>query len=382
MGIGSMSKTYDVIVVGVGSMGMSAGYELAQRGASTLLIDAFDPPHGEGSHHGEPRLIRHVYNRAEYVNLALRSDEKWRQLEEVSGQKLLERSGVLNLADPNLDDLRVRQAFIEGHCIDVEWLNADEIRKRWPQLRVPDSFVGMYEAEAGYLYSEACIAAYKRLALAAGAKLLANTFVTGLVVEKDNTVTVHTGKGSYCAERVVLSAGAWFKTLQPFVSLPIRSVRKVAGWFEASTPAFDAGVFPGFTINTRNGDYYGFPSIGGKGVKIGRHDGGVPWEPGEPLEMFGAYAEDEKDLRKALEAHFPGAAGRLLRGVACKYELSPDEGFIIDQHPLHENIIIAGGFSGHGFKFASVVGEIVADLALAGNISWSLEPFRLSRFTQ
>lgn len=363
-------------------MGMSAGYELAQRGAGTLLIDAFDPPHGEGSHHGETRLIRHVYNRAAYVNLVLRADEKWRQLEAASGQKLLERSGVLSMADPNLDNLSVRQSFIEGHCIDVKWLNADEIRKRWPQVSVGDNFLGMYEAEAGYLYSEACISAYKKLALTAGAELLGNTFVTGLVVEKDKTVTVYTKEAVYSAERVILSAGAWFKTIQPFISLPIRSVRKVVGWFETSTPAYNAGVFPGFTINTRNGDYYGFPSIGGNGVKIGRHDGGVPWEPGEPLEPFGAYAEDEEDLRKALEAHFPGAAGRLLRGVACKYEISPDEGFIIDQHPLHDNVIIAGGFSGHGYKFASVVGEILADLALTGSTAWSLEPFRLSRFTK
>ncbi|THF76445.1 N-methyl-L-tryptophan oxidase [Cohnella fermenti] len=362
-------------------MGMSAGYELARRGADTLLIDAFDPPHGEGSHHGEPRLIRHAYSGGSaYVKLALRADEKWLELEEETGERLLERSGVLNVADMSVYDFRERQADIDGERIPVDWLSAEQIRRRWPAVRVPDGFRGMYEPNAGYLYSERCVAAYKRQALRAGARLIANTFVTGLRTEKDGSVVVQTKDGSCRADRVIVSAGAWFKTLQPFLFLPIRSVRKVVGWFETEGKAFDRGAFPGFTIGTKHGGFYGFPSIDGAGVKIGRHDGGVPWEPGRPLEPFGTYPDDEADLRQALESYLPGAAGRLLRGAVCKYELTPDEDFIIDQHPLYRNVIVAGGFSGHGFKFASAVGEALADLALNGGTSWDLSPFRLSRF--
>ncbi|WP_080835477.1 N-methyl-L-tryptophan oxidase [Cohnella massiliensis] len=377
-----MSKKHDAIVVGAGSMGMSAGYELAKRGADTLLIDAFDPPHGEGSHHGEPRLIRHAYDGGPaYVSLALRADEKWRQLEEVSGHKLLERSGVLNMADVAVYDFRVRRADAESQGVKAEWLTGEEIRKRWPEVNVPDEFGGMYEPNAGYLYSERCISAYKELALRAGARLAANTFVLDLRVEKDDSVTILTKDESYNAERVILSAGAWFRTLQPFLSLPIRPVRKVVGWFETSGLSLNAGVFPGFTIGTKNGSYYGFPSIGGAGVKIGRHDGGVPWEPGKDLHPFGSYPEDEGDLRQALETFLPKAAGKLLRSAVCKYELTPDEHFIIDSHPLYPNVVVAGGFSGHGYKFSSAVGEILADLALNGDTSWDISPFRISRFS-
>ncbi|GMK45970.1 N-methyltryptophan oxidase [Paenibacillus glycanilyticus] len=374
-------KKYDVIVVGAGSMGISAGYELARRGAETLLIDAFDPPHGEGSHHGEPRLIRHAYSGGSaYISLAIRADEKWLQLEEATGLKLLERAGVLNIADTDVYDFRERQNDAESQGVTVEWLTGEQIRKRWPNVKVSDNFQGMYEPYAGYLYSEKAVAAYKQEALRAGAQFIANTFVTGLRTEKDGSVTVHTKGGSYQAERVILSAGAWFKMLQPFLFLPIRSVRKVVGWFETVDSTFDSNVFPGFTIGTKNGGFYGFPSIDGAGVKIGRHDGGVPWEPGKTLAPFGAYPEDEEDLRQALESYLPGATGKLLRGAVCKYELTPDEDFIIDHHPLYKNVVIAGGFSGHGFKFASAIGEVLADLALNGRTSWDISPFRLSRF--
>ncbi len=168
--------------------------------------------------------------------------------------------------------------------------------------------------------------------------------------------------------------------LQSFLSLPIRSVRKVVGWFETADSTFASSVFPGFTIGTKNGGFYGFPSIDGAGVKIGRHDGGVPWEPGKTLAPFGAYPEDEEDLRQALESYLPGAAGKLLRGAVCKYELTPDEDFIIDHHLLYQNVVIAGGFSGHGFKFASAIGEVLADLALNGKTSRDISSFRLSRF--
>jgi N-methyl-L-tryptophan oxidase len=361
-------------------MGMSAGYELTRRGLMTLLIDAFDPPHTMGSHHGEPRLIRHAYSGGPaYIKMALRADERWRELEATSGEKLLERSGVLNMADVGVysfDD-RLEDAIALGVYIDL--IDAAEIRRLWPGIHVPEHFVGMYEPNAGYLYSEKCVSAYKKLALDAGATLLANTIVTGVKAE-NSFVTVQTKDDAYVAGQVILSAGAWFKTLEPFVRLPIRAVRKVVGWFETSDASFDAGFFPGFTLATDNGDYYGFPSIGGAGLKIGRHDTGIEWQPGEDIAQFGAYPEDEDDLRRTLEAIMPGAAGKLLKGTVCKYEFTPDDNFIIDSHPEHANVWLAGGFSGHGFKFSSVVGEILADLVEHRKSKQDLSLFKASRF--
>ncbi|MFC5402893.1 N-methyl-L-tryptophan oxidase [Cohnella soli] len=381
-----MKQLYDVIVVGAGSMGMSAGYELARRGMRTLLIDAFDPPHDKGSHHGEPRLIRHAYSGGPtYVKLALRADERWRELEQSTGEKLLERSGVLNVADPDIYKFDVRFDDAEEHGIRIESLDADEIRHRWPGIRVPDHYRAMYEPDAGYLYSEKCVSAYRRLAAEAGARILTNTPVTAIQAGT-SFVTVSTKDVTYTASHVVLSAGAWFRSFASLIDAPIRAVRKVVGWFEpngsAATGAYDAGTFPGFTFGDASGGYYGFPSIGGAGVKIGRHDGGRPWEPGEPFAPFGAYPEDETDLRLALEKFLPGAAGKLLRGVACKYELTPDDNFIIDTHPEHPNIVLAGGFSGHGFKFSSAIGELIADRIEFGRWGRDISIFSLDRFAE
>ncbi|WP_456064394.1 N-methyl-L-tryptophan oxidase [Cohnella endophytica] len=376
-----MRQQYDVIVVGAGSMGMSAGYELARRGLKTLLIDAFDPPHAMGSHHGEPRLIRHAYSGGPtYVKLALRADERWRELEAATGEKLLERSGVLNIADPNVYSYEGRFPDAANYGVRIEDLTARDIRERWPGVVVPDHYRAMFEPDAGYLYSEKCITAYRKLAVEAGARLLTNTFVTGIRPEKA-FVTVTTGEESYIADQVVLTAGAWYRSFASLIDVPVRAVRKVVGWFRPENDSFDAGSFPGFTYGDASGGYYGFPSIGGAGVKIGRHDGGVPWQPGEPLEPFGAYPDDEADLRAALEAFLPGAAGELIRGVACKYEITPDEDFLIDAHPEHPNVLLAGGFSGHGFKFASAVGELLADRIELGSWGRDIDLFSLSRFS-
>ncbi|MFL0554335.1 N-methyl-L-tryptophan oxidase [Paenibacillus barengoltzii] len=378
------SAAYDVIVVGAGSMGMSAGYYLARKGLRTLLIDAFDPPHREGSHHGEPRLIRHAYSGDPvYTELAVRAHRLWNEVEELTGTQLLVPSGVLNLADRGVYSFKERMAQSATLGVHTEWLDAAEIRARWPELTIPDSFEAMYEPHAGYLYSERCVEAYRKLALAQGAELLTYAIVRDLKVHSGaGGVTVYTADDKFHAGAVLLTAGAWFSTLAPFVNLPIRAVRKVVGWFETTGPGFDAGRFPGFTLGTPEGGYYGFPNIGGAGLKIGRHDGGIPWTPGETLAPFGSRPEDEADLRRVLSAYMPGAAGRLKQGAVCKYEMSPDEDFIIDRHPEHPQVWVAGGFSGHGFKFASVIGERLADLVEKGKTDDSLRPFALDRFGQ
>ncbi|MWV44523.1 N-methyl-L-tryptophan oxidase [Paenibacillus sp. HJL G12] len=375
-------KSYDVIIVGAGSMGMSAGYYLARRGVRTLLIDAFDPPHREGSHHGEPRLIRHAYSgHAVYTGMAIRAHELWNELEERMERKLLIQSGVLNITDTQINsfDERIAEAAKQG--VHTEKLNADDIRKRWKGLELPNHFEAMYEPAAGYLCSEACVDSYKALALAHGAELLPHTAVCGITARR-GSVVVHTRTAKFHGAKLILTAGAWFSTLAPFISLPVRAVRKTVGWFETGSSDFHAGKFPGFTLHTQEGGYYGFPDIGGAGLKIGRHDTGLEWKPGEPLLPFGSLNEDEGDLRGVLGKYMPAAAGRLSKGTVCKYEMSPDEDFIIDRHPHYPHIVVAGGFSGHGFKFSSVVGEICSQLVLDEASQHDIRPFALSRFAQ
>nr|WP_255654424.1 N-methyl-L-tryptophan oxidase [Cohnella sp. REN36] len=368
------------MIVGAGAMGMSSGHHLARRGLRTLLIDAFDPPHDQGSHHGDTRLIRHAYDgAAAYVSLALRADALWRELEEAAGTLLLHRTGVLNLAPEDSGQLRTKAARSAEFGLSAERLSAREIEARWPGFRPPQNFVGLYEPEAGYLSSERAVSAFRSQAVAHGAAILPYTRVESLQVA-DGRVSARTNNGTFHAEAVILSAGAWFKTLEPFISLPIRPVRKTVGWFEADASFYGDDRFPGFTYRGPEGEYYGFPSIAGSGLKIGRHDTGAAWNPGEALAPFGGLPEDEADLRRALDAFLPRASGRLLHSAVCKYEVTPDEDFIIDRHPAYANVLLAGGFSGHGFKFASVVGEILADLAATGASERDISPFSLQRF--
>lgn len=345
-----------------------------------LLLDAFDPPHTSGSHHGDTRLIRHAYTgSAAYTPMALRADRLWTELEAESDERLLVRSGVLNMGLDDAGVLENKWKRARQFGLQVESLSAEEIGRRWPGIELPESYRGLYEKNAGYLFSEACVRAYRRQALAHGAALLTHTPVERIEASGGGAA-VHTRSGKFTADRLILSLGAWFGQIDSFVSLPVRPIRKAVGWFEADADLFDTERFPGFTIGTGDAGYYGFPSIDGSGVKIGRHDTGQPWQPGEPFEPFGAYAEDEQALRQALQSFMPRAAGKLLRGAVCKYEFTPDEDFIIDRHPEHDHIWIAGGFSGHGFKFASAVGEILSDLATKGATELDISPFSLSRF--
>ncbi|MCZ8521706.1 MULTISPECIES: N-methyl-L-tryptophan oxidase [Paenibacillus] len=374
-----MHTSYDVIIIGAGSMGMSAGAQLAQRGCRVLLIDASDPPHTAGSHHGQTRLLRHAYSGGStYVQMALRAHELWKELEEATGRELFLPTGVLNMTPASHPSLLGKLEASKAFDLNVEWLSAEEISKRWPGITPPEHYVGLYEKDAGVLLSEECVHAYRELALAHGALLLPYTRVTGITTFS-KSVTVSTPVGDFHAEKLILSAGAGAGSLPKF-PLPVRPVRKTVGWFQAEERLFGAEQFPGFTIGGVHGGYYGFPSFGGSGIKIGRHDTGRILEEGQTPEPFGAYPEDESDLRSALAAYMPSAAGRLLRGGTCKYELSPDEHFIIDRAPASPNVYFASGFSGHGFKFSSVVGEILAGLVTGEGCAFDLQPFLLSRF--
>ncbi|WP_028545280.1 N-methyl-L-tryptophan oxidase [Paenibacillus taiwanensis] len=380
-----MQSGYDVIVVGAGSMGMSAGYYLARRGLKTLMIDAFDPPHEQGSHHGDTRLIRHAYSGdALYSAWALRADVLWQELEALTGEQLLLRCGVLHLSVAEEAALVEKAQRAQQHHIPYEVIQAEAISRRWPGICASDTMSGLYEPTAGVLFSEACIRAYRQLALEAGALLLPYTKVEHIQAGKARAqgVTVTTSNGRFHADQIVIATGAWYQMLEPFVKLPIQPVRKVIGWFEVDNYLYGSDYFPGFTMRTASGEYYSVPDINGAGLKMGRHDGGTPWQANAPLAPFGEHSQDERDIRQLLETYMPRAAGRLLKGTVCKYERTPDEHFIIDRHPAYEQVWLAGGFSGHGFKFASVVGETLADLVEQGHTDWKLDQFQLARFQE
>lgn len=374
-------EKFDVIVVGAGSVGMAAGYELAKKGVRTLLLDAFDPPHTMGSHHGDTRIIRHAYGEGvQYVPLALRAQELWEELSGLSGKTLFARTGVLGAGPLGSPFLAEMQVSAKQFSLPLEVMSAEEINRRWEGMNLPDNFYGCYETNAGVLYSERCITAYRELATSLGAVLLTHTRVTDVQVETDH-VTVTTDQGSYRSEKLLLSAGAWNPALLKSLGLqlPLVPTRKTVAWFAADEQLYSSEKFPAFVFELEDSIYYGFPSIDQTGVKIGRHDGGHPIDPDQLDRTFGTYPSDEGDVRSFLETYMPQAAGPLQQGRVCIYTLTPDEHFVIDHHPEHKHVIITAGFSGHGFKFASAIGEAASQLLTDGKSTHDLSLFALNR---
>jgi N-methyl-L-tryptophan oxidase len=374
-----MQKSFDVIIIGAGSVGMASGYFLAKQGTKTLLIDAWDPPHTNGSHHGDTRIIRHAYGEGkEYIPLALRAQQLWNELANETGEKVFEPTGVLAVGAPESPFIKEMMAGAKNHSLPLHVLQAKEISRRWPGITIPEEYIGCLEPQAGVLFSEVCIRTYRERAVSFGAVLKTGTPV--LAIEREaGGVSVRTKEDTYHGDMVVVSAGAWAGKLLADLRLPLTPVRKTVAWFKSDERLYDSRLFPAFFFDFPTEQYYGFPSFSGGGVKVGRHDGGQKVDPDRIDRTFGIYPEDEGDLRRFLERTMPQAAGKRLRGSVCIYTRTPDEHFIIDRHPENEQILIAAGLTGHGFKFASALGEALCQWVTAGKTDLDLSIFSLNR---
>jgi N-methyl-L-tryptophan oxidase len=373
---------YDVIIVGAGSMGMAAGYYLTLEGKSVLLLDSFNPPHDRGAHHGDTRIIRHAYGEGtSYVPLALRAQKLWFDLERESGRKLFYQTGVLNVGTRDSTFIQQVISSSEAYSLPLQTLDSSNIHTEWPGISLPEGYVGCFESDSGVLKSEECISAYRELLEHHQVTILTNTSVQELSIDSAG-VTVQTAEQSYKGRALIVTAGAWSSKLLPLMNIhpPLVTKRKTFAWFEADDFLFGEERFPAFTFETSLGHYYGFPSMGGAGLKVGRHDGGLWINPDEAIPEFGVQQEDEEDLRMFLSRFMPLANTELRMGKTCTYTLTPDENFIIDTHPAYPHIAFAAGFSGHGFKFSSVVGEILSQLITTGRSEYDISLFSMNRF--
>jgi N-methyl-L-tryptophan oxidase len=376
-----MKTHYEVVIIGAGSMGMAAGYFLSKQGTEVLLIDSFDPPHSNGSHGGETRLIRHAYGEGrEYVPLAIRSQELWNELQKETTETIFKQTGVLGFGPSGSAFIKEAVASAEQYHLQLDLLNSEDIHARWPGITLPDGYSGCYEPASGVLFCENAIKTYRSLALDLGAHLLTNTPVMNLEINETHH-KIHTKERIYTADKMIISAGAWNGKLlsQLGIDLPLQPKRQVVGWFEAPESLYNEKVFPGFFVDMPTGIYYGFPSFDGCGLKLGRHDVGQEVDPDAINREFGIFPGDEENIRQFLDMHMPHAAGKLLKGKVCMYTKTPDEHFIIDSHPQYKSIAIAAGFSGHGFKFASGVGEILSQLITNGETKHDISLFSISR---
>jgi sarcosine oxidase len=372
---------YDAIILGIGGMGSATAYHLARRGCKVLGIEQFGIPHEFGSSHGVTRIIRLAYaEHPAYVPLLRRAYALWRELETDAREQLLWITGGFDIGDPECELVRGSLRACREHHLAFELLDARAIAQRHPGYCLPANMVGVYQAEGGYVAPERAILSQVALAEAAGAEIHTRERVLGWSAEAGG-VSVRTEHATYAANRLVITAGPWAAQCVPQLRPLAVPERQVLIWTEPREPAlFAPEVFPIFNMEAPEGRYYGFPVHGVPGFKFGKyhhlHENVNP----DAMDRE-CHAQDEALLREGVRRYFPAADGPTLAMQTCLFTNSPDEHFVLDLHPEFPQVSIAAGFSGHGFKFAPVIGEIMADFALEGGCAkWDLSLFRLARF--
>ena len=380
---------YDVIVIGVGSMGSSACYYLAGRGHHVLGIEQFTTPHEQGSHTGQSRIIRKAYfEDPDYVPLLNASYENWEHLELETGNKIYHRTGLVYFGPPHAGIIEGVQNSARLYHINLEQPLPSVVTRDFPQFKIPAGYVCLLEPDAGFLQPEKIIELYKQQAIKKGAVIHSNEKV--MEWKKDaGHISVVTDKGQYRCKQLVMTSGVWSGQLIPALRDKIKVTRQPLAWVQPQRQNdFMMGQFPCWMIadDVKPGCYYGFPILpesgfgGPEGLKIAYHYPGAVVDPDHLTQLTSA--EETNDIQYFLDKYLTDPVDSILSTKICMYANSPDENFIIDRLPGYEdNVTIACGFSGHGFKFVSVVGEILADLCMQGTTKHPIEFLRLSRFS-
>lgn len=395
-----MADAFDVIVLGLGGFGSGAAYHLARRGVRVLGLDQFGPTHDRGSSHGETRIIRKAYfEHSDYVPLLLRAYDMWAELEAESQRQLFWKCGLMLAGLPDSEAVSGARRSATQHGLTIENLSASAASKRWPGFRVPDAFDVVFEPDAGFLRVEECVRTHLDRAVAHGATL----HFEEPVVSWSSTrceVRVRTERREFVASSLVITAGPWAASVLADLKLPLQVFRKPVLWCETNSPAYNlAASMPTFyfempvartptsehpdvgvraTGDENASTFYGFPSLDGKFLKVAQHSGGdLVADPS--LVDRQLHEADVQPVANFLRACLPGVRPQPTRHSTCLYTVTPDRHFVVDRHPEFPNVVIGCGFSGHGFKFTSVLGGVFADLATMGRTELPVEFLRLNR---
>lgn len=373
-------RAYDVIVVGLGGIGSAVICELARQNLRVLGIDQYQSPHNFGSSHGHHRIIREAYFESpEYVPLVQHAYERWRELEQESGRgDLLTIIGGLMFGLPDSHVVSGATLAARTHRLPSERLTPEDVRSRFPGFRLGEDMVAIYEPNAGYVRPEAATTAHLDLAAANGAELRFGEPVMGWAPDGAG-VRVTTKSGDELASRLVLTPGPWAPELLKGLNLPLSVRRIVNVYFDSAYhQLFEPVQCPIYIFDAPQGTYYGFPYLRDIGLKIGRHDDGEPATPGTIQREVNA--GEVQQLEDVLNTYLPGASGPVKETLTCMYTMTPDENFIVDRHPEYPQVVIGCGFSGHGYKFAPALGELLADLALDRQIAFDIDFLSARRF--
>lgn len=376
--------TYDLAIVGVGGMGSAIAAHAAARGLKVLGLEQFSIPNTRGSSHGATRILRlGLHEGPTYVPLVLRAVELWHELGEKAGTPIFHRCGGLDMGPAGSSLPTNSQRSCVKFDIPHEVLDAKETARRFPALRPGEGMVAVYQPGSGFVLPELAISSHVNVALAHGAEIHGFERVLGWEPRAQD-FTIRTDRGTYEAKQIVFSSGAWTGKLLAKHHVPVLPERTVLGWFapRANLANFQQDRLPIWIVDAPQvGHFYGFPIHGVPGFKLGRLRE-VPSPAVDPdLLRHNPDEADEADMRSFIREIFPDADGPVLAMETCFFENSPDRAPIIDRLPGAPGAWVVGGFSGHGFKFCSAIGEVVTDLVTSRPVTFDLKPFALSRFS-
>ena len=352
---------YDVIVIGGGTMGTAAAWELGKRGLKTLVLEQFEHVHANGAHSGESRIIRHAYAEGpDYVPLVFRADDLWMELEALAGEVLFHRVGAIELSAPGNNHAALARESATEHGIPFEWLSMDDVRARFPQFAVGDDWVGGFGDRGGFLDVERSLRAMANQARSLGVEIREHAKVQGWSASNSG-VTVSVDSVTETADRLIITAGSWTNKVLGDTALPLRVLRKTLFWLEVDDPArYTPDVLPVYIVGLPHHEFYGFPIWGRPGIKVAIHSGGDETDPDSVNREISAAERDEIVEVARMAVH--GITGRVLHEATCLYTVSPDHDFIVDFAPGTSNVVIGAGFSGHGFKFTPAIGELFVQM--------------------
>ncbi len=375
---GSIEK-YDIAVLGVGGMGSATLYTLAKRGLNVCGIEQFGVAHDRGSSHGETRLIRKAYfEHPDYIPLLNRAYDLWHEFEKKAGEKLFVENGLIVAGKPDSEVIKGLDLCYEKHNLPHEKLTVNEARKRFPQFHLPEDFIIYFDPIAGFLYVEKSVEKFAELSQKNGAILYTNEKVLTWQANQ-NHISITTDRRKIVAGKLIITSGAWANREMLSLGIDFDIWRKVLFWYDSPEIAnYKLDGFPNFYVELDFGSFYGFPAVNEMGLKIGEHE--IPGISSLPDEVRRTLQpSDEPVILQFIEKVFPRFQPVRTNFTVCMYTITPDFNFILDVHPEYENVIIGAGFSGHGFKFAPVIGEILADLAIDGSTSHPIEFLRVNR---
>jgi sarcosine oxidase len=376
----AVDQPWDVAVVGLGGMGSAALWRAAVRGARVVGIDRYAPPHDRGSTHGESRIIRTAYfEDPAYLPLLREAFPLWRELERESGEELLTLTGAAMIGRRDSEVVAGALRTAEEHDLAHELVTGAEAARRFPRHVLGDDDVVFHERDGGVLRPERCVSAALRVAANAGARVITGAMVH-TVEPRGDGVRIHTDAAVIEARAAVVCAGPWLSALLPGLAVPLTVERQVNAWFRAGDARLDSARRSPVFIREMPGGrlVYGAPSLDGETIKVALHHEGARVDPdGVPREVTGA---DIEPLRDHVTRWMRGVEPEVSRAITCMYTNTPDEHFVIDTLPGAPQIAVVSACSGHGFKFATIIGDVAADLALQGGTERPIAAFSLRRF--